>query len=383
MKRVINQGTMRSTNKHSILDFIQRNGPVSKPEIAAHLGLSATSVSTFINELLTEETIIPCGNAKSTGGRKSILFQVNPHAFFSIGFDLQVDRIIALLLDFNSARIGEWEIPLDNTDEWTVVEKLRQLIPAILSEKNLSPSKLTGVGIGVPGIVHGESGLVEFAPNLGWKNVNLHHALDLNCPLTIENEANAAALGERSFGNGKGISNLVYVSIGMGVGCGLIINGRLFSGRTYHAGEFGHMTIDPNGLPCRCGNKGCWESYTSNHSTLSQYTQRTGEPLVSYQDFSQKIRQDNPDALSILDETIRYLAIGMANIANGLNPEMMIIGGEIAELREVVFNSLLKHVKERCLDKTFSGLTIEFSRLGNQAAALGMAELMIRRTLKG
>lgn len=383
MKRVINQETMRSTNKHSILDFIQRKGPIAKPEIANRLGLSATSVSTFINELLSEDTIIPCGNAKSTGGRKSTLYQVNPNAFFSIGMDLQVDRIIALLLNFNNECIDKWEISLETTDEWAVVDKLRQLIPSILAKNNLPLKKLTGVGIGVPGIVNGENGLIEFAPNLGWKNVNLHQALGLDCPVTVENEANAAALGERSFGNAKLIGNLVYVSIGMGVGCGLILNGRLFAGQTYHAGEFGHMTIDPQGLLCRCGNKGCWECYTSNQAVLALYTQKTGKALSSFREFIEHIHDNDSEAVSVLEQTTRYLGLGLANIANGLNPEMVVIGGEIAELRDLIINPLLRQVKDLCLDKTFSGLTIEFSRLGNQAAALGMAELMIRQTLQG
>ena len=381
MKRVINQERMRTTNKGLIMEYIRDNGPVSKSEIALHLGLSATTVSTFINELQSEDKLNSCGNAKSTGGRKSALYQVNPEAFYVIGLDLQVDRIIAVLLNFQGKLVDINEYRLTSTNEWTVIEQIKEIISEIIQRNDLDQQKINGIGIGVPGIVQNQNGLIEFAPNLGWKNVSLQQLLSLDWPVYIENEANAAVLGETAFGVAKNTSDVVYVSVGMGVGCGLIIGGHLFTGRSFHAGEFGHMSVEINGRPCRCGNTGCWEVYTSNQAALAYYAEHSGEHLESYDALLELFYQGDNKAQEVMNSIIKYLGIGIANIANGLNPEMIVIGGKITEAKDIVFNHLLKQVKESCLDKTFGGLAIEFSQLQNRSTALGVADMAIRRTM--
>lgn len=378
VKNVINQELMRSTNKKLILEQIQKNAPISKTEVSLKLGLSATSISTFINELLAEELIISCGNAKSTGGRKSILYRVNPKAHFVIGIDLQVDTIIGVLTDFQGETISSKSIPLNGTDEWYVIKTMGELIQSFILEENIPLAKL-GIGIGIPGIVQSNSGIVEFAPNLGWKNVNIRQALALPCPVFIENEANAAAIGEKNFGLAREASNLVYISIGTGVGCGLFLNGKLYLGPTHHAGEFGHMIVESQGIPCGCGNKGCWEVYTSNTAMLKGFEKRSGQKLERFEDLLARFAADDPAARDVMEEAVRYLGLGIANIANGLNPEMIVIGGKIAKTRDSLFNLLLKSIKDNCLDKTFSGLTVEFSQMDNLAGALGVTAMVIEK----
>lgn len=379
--KIINQELMRTSNKSLILEYIQQNGPVTKAEIAATLGFSSTSVATFINELITETKIIHCGVAKSTGGRKSALYRLNPDACYFLGIDLQVDRMIGILMDFSGMTIFSAESTLQNKDEWSVSEALNRFIANIVQQGDLPFSKISGVGIGVPGIVN-SAGLIELAPNLGWKNVNLRQLLGIHTPLIIENEANAALWGEKSFGLARRVLNVVYISVGIGIGCGLLINNQLYTGHTFHAGEFGHMIIKPeNGLPCQCGNYGCWEAYASNNAALKLYTQKTGQVLSSYNDFIGLARLHEPQALDILEFTIKYLGIGIANIVNGINPEMIIIGGKIAELKDLIYNPLLKQLKEHCLDKTFSGLTLEFTNLNDQACALGVAGQFLEKTI--
>jgi predicted NBD/HSP70 family sugar kinase len=377
LKKAINQESMRANNKKSILETILKHAPISKTEIAANLGLSSTSISTFINELATENKILNCGSAKSTGGRKSALYQVNPDAFYIIGIDLQVDRIVSVLTNALGAVIATKEILFLDTDEWLVINLLNQTIQEIMTEQNITIEKIGGIGIGVPGIVQNITGLVELAPNLGWQNVNLRQLLNIDKLILIENEANAAAIGERTFGVAAQVSNLLYISIGMGIGCGLILNGKLFTGHSYHAGEFGHMTVEPAGLFCRCGNQGCWEVYASNEATLKLYNQISEHKIYTFEEFLELVLQDDSRALDVLESTIQYLGIGIANLINGLNPEMVVIGGEFIKIKEVIYHQLLKQIKDRSLDKTFSGFSLEFSQLKNQATALGMASLVI------
>jgi predicted NBD/HSP70 family sugar kinase len=379
--KIINQESMRIRNKSLILEYIQKNGPVAKSEIATILGLSSTSVATFINELASESKIIHCGTAKSTGGRKSALYQLNPDACLFMGIDLQVDRIIGVLMNFCGETVLSSELYFDARDEWSVSETISRFIATILHQKNIPLSKITGIGIGVPGIVN-SAGIIELAPNLGWKNVNLKELLSLNVPLLIENEANAALWGEKVFGAARRSVNTVYISVGIGIGCGLLLNGRLYTGHTSHAGEFGHMIIEPEqGLPCQCGNTGCWEAYASNNAALKLYAQKTGRFLNSYEEFINRLRQDDPEAHATLEWTIRYLGTGIANIVNSINPEMVIIGGKITELQDIIAKPLLKQIKEICLDKTFSGLTFKFTTVKDQACALGVAGLFLEKTI--
>lgn len=382
MEKVVNQELMRAINKKHILKFIQKSAPVSKKEIADQLGLSSTSISTFINELVSEDKIISCGIAKSTGGRKSTLFKVNPEAFYVIGLDLQVDRIISVLLNFTGDLIVTKQIPFKNKDELSLIALLKSTIEEIISGKKINSSKIGGIGVGIPGIVNNGSGLIEFAPNLSWKNVNLQQLLAINYPVFIENEANTAALGEKAYGIARPVSNLVYVSIGMGVGCGLILNEKLFTGHSYHAGEFGHMTVEPEGVICQCGNRGCWEVYTSNDAALKMYREKTGINLDCFEEFLNRVTNNDPRALEVLESIISYLGLGIANIANGINPEMIVIGGKITELRTLIYNKILKQIKDRCLEKSFGRMAIEFSKLKDNASALGVASLVIEKIVE-
>lgn len=376
MKKGINQELMRATNKNQILLAIRKNAPVTVKDLADRLGLSITSVTTFINELSAAAKIESCGAAKSTGGRKSALYRLNPDAQYFLGMDLQVDRIVLVMLDFSGNLVQSAEIALPNKDEWRVASQINELMARFVAELQIPPLKLGGVGIGVPGIVNQKTGLIEFAPNLGWKNVDLGLLLDLKVPFRIENEANAAAWGEKNFGAAREAANMIFISVGIGIGCGLIIENRLFAGPAFQAGEFGHMTLFPDGIPCQCGNNGCWEVYASNEAALQRYTRITGQKLGHYEDLLRLYHQADPAAVTVLTETIQCLGLGIANIVNGLNPEMVVIGGKIIEA-EMLFPPLLKEIKAHSLDKTFSGLSIRFSGLQNKAAAWGVAGMMM------
>ena len=379
MKKAINQELMRVNNKKSILELILKKPSISKAEIATTLGLSSTTVTTFVNELISEGRIMKCGIAKSTGGRKSVLYQLNPEAFYIIGINLLVDKLIWVLVNSVGTIIDTQEILLNSIDELYIIGLLNKTIDEIILQNNIPDEKIGGIGIGIPGIVQNTFGIVELAPNLGWKNVNLQQLLNTKKMIFIENEANAGAIGEHSFGTATHVSNLLYISIGVGIGCGFILNDRLYTGHSNRAGEFGHMTVEPAGLFCRCGNQGCWEAYASNDATLKRYNQNSAYPIKSFEEFLDRIIRKESLAMEVLDSTIKYLGIGIANLINGLNPEMVVIGGELGEVSEIISHKLIKQVKDCSLDKTFSNFTLEFSQLKNRATALGVASQVMEK----
>ncbi|HYH04140.1 MAG TPA: ROK family transcriptional regulator, partial [Bacillota bacterium] len=216
MKAPINHGYMRSNNKRSVFNYIHNNSPVSKRDIAQQLKVSFTSVSTYIAELLKENLIISCGNAASTGGRKSELFRPNPDAFYVIGADIQIDCLVVLLLNACGMVIQKTVTPLMQQDATYVTGLLSAIITELCNKTDIATNKLVGIGMGVPGIVDHQSGCVTFAPNLSWKNIDLKALLNARQTVVIENEANAAVIGETTFGIAQGVENVIYVSIGAG-----------------------------------------------------------------------------------------------------------------------------------------------------------------------
>jgi predicted NBD/HSP70 family sugar kinase len=382
MKTTINHEVMRSNNKRSILDVIRNYGPLSKKEIADRINVSVTSVTTFINELLAETIIVTSGAARSTGGRKSELFQSNPDAFYILGVDIQIDRLVMLLLNSNGAILQKDEFCLTQTDEWSVANLLSEALETFCHKAQILPSKLVGIGIAIPGIINKVTDQVDFAPNLGWKNVDLASLLHTPLPLVIENEANAAVIGEVHFGAAQSIDNVIYVSIGAGLGTGLILNRQLFRGPNRLAGEFGHMTIEQNGSPCRCGNRGCWEVYASNQAALQRYEAYSGIKLESYEKLLTLFQENDPAATHAINETIVSLSIGLTNLINGLNPEMIVLGGGIVRIKQLIYADLLRNVKERCWEFSFKAVNLRFSELEDHAAALGVGSLAIERHLE-
>lgn len=382
MKKAINHGLMKTINRQRILDFIRKKSPVSKKDVADSLETSITSVSTVFNELLQEEKIVHCGTSQSTGGRKSELFQLNPDALYIIGVDIQVSQLIFVLLNLNGAVVLTNTIKINDTDEWSTVSLLKKEIESLCKHAGIEFSKIGGIGIGIPGIVNQDLGLVEFAPNLGWKNVFLSELLALDFPIFIENEANAAAWGEKTFGAARLSESLIYISIDIGVGTGLIFGNRIFGGANNYAGEFGHMTINPEGPICQCGNQGCWETYVSNKAAIKRYQEKSGHQALTYEEFLNKLRNGDPVAVAVNTEIILYLGIGIANITNSLNPETIIIGGAISEVKDIIYTDLIKEIKNRCLEKTFTSLSLRFSEFNGKASALGVASILLDKLFK-
>lgn len=377
MKKAINHRIMRSNNKRQIMELLRKSGPLTKKEIAERLGVSITTVATFINELINEGRILPSGNAESTGGRKSELYHLNPDASYVVGVDLQVDRLIVLLINLQGQIIRVEEVKYTGTDERQIASTLYQTVRGISDSTQTPFSKIAGLGIGVPGIVNHQTGIIEFAPNLGWKNVDLASIIPIDLPVIIENEANAAAIGEANFGAALGRANVIFISVGLGIGAGLILKNSLYYGHNFLAGEFGHMTILPKGLPCRCGKKGCWEVYASNSAAINLYRYYSESTLDSYDDLLTAFLQNDPIAVRVVNETTDYLGLGIANLINGLNPEMIVIGGKITEVESAIQCRLLEEIKEHCFEYSYRDVEIKFSQLKNKATALGVGGLMI------
>jgi predicted NBD/HSP70 family sugar kinase len=251
-------------------------------------------------------------------------------------------------------------------------------------EKNLKLDNLLGIGVAVPGLIDKEKGILEFAPNLGWKNVYILEIFKdkFNLPVILDNEAKAAAIGEREFIYPK-MDNMVFISINEGIGCGIILHGELYRGASGNAGEFGHIIIDTNGPECHCGNKGCWETLASESYIVNRYLKLSNSNKeLTKKEIYQLGKSGDKEVMEIFNETGRNIGIGLVNIVNGLSPELLVIGGGIVEIKDYIYEEIIKKLKESALSVSYRNVEIKFSELAGLAAVYGMADLIINERIK-
>ena len=255
---------------------------------------------------------------------------------------------------------------------------------------------ILGVGVGTPGPLDSEKGVVLHGPNLaGWTNVPLRDRLQnlLQTEVKVENDANAAAWGEYVFGAGKGTKNMVYITISTGIGSGLVLNGELFVGSNSFAGELGHTMIDPAGPRCGCGNVGCWEACASGtaigryaresaqagQTKMAELAAEEGVPVSAKHVFAAAQLGDTA-AQAIVDKTVHYLGIGLANTVHSYNPERIVIGGGVSNVGDFLFDALREKTDSLVMPPYRKTYEIVPAQLGDDVGILGAAALFLGKT---
>jgi len=315
---------------------------------------------------------------------------------FAIGVDLGGTNIVCAIINYTGEILSSIKVPTyaERGKEETI-ERIKSTIHKTISKSKIEKNNIIGIGIGAPGPLDIKRGIINFAPNLpGWRDVTLREILEdeFNREVILENDANAAAWGERCFGVGQGVDNLVCFTLGTGIGGGIIIDGKIYHGDTCGAGEIGHMTVNKDGPRCNCGNFGCLEAYFSATGIKNRIRSRIKEGIKS-----QFLNFDDDDELleslrlklifetsrkgdrltsDIVEEAISYLGIAIANIANILNPEMVVLVGGITNEGDKLLIPLKKEVVKRTFYSNYKSLKIVIGKLGGNAGILGAAALL-------
>lgn len=353
--------------------------PISRADIAQITGLNKATVSSLINELLEEELVYESGSGESSGGRRPVILHFNRVAGFSIGIDIGVNYILSILTNLKGEILFEKNQPIIDSSYPVVIEQVKTMVRTIIDEMPYSKYGVVGLAIGVPGMVDKE-GTVLLAPNLGWKNINIKEEMEVefHVPVLVENEANAGAYGEKQFGAGQSSQNILYISAGIGIGVGIILNGQLYKGQSGFSGEIGHMIININGKQCRCGSQGCWEAYASENALLSMTDQEnaTLESLIQLAD------NNNPDTIELFEKIGEYLGYGINNIINSFNPGQVIIGNRLAMAKKWIENPILETVKSHTLSYNQNNFELLFSKLSTHSTALGVVAFAIDNFIK-
>jgi len=357
--QVATSETARQINRRIALSFLRRHHPMSRADLARRLGLQRSTVSAIVDQLIDEGWVMEgaIGRAAARGRRPRFL-HLNVARAGIIGVDLRPETTTVGLADVDASFVAHtsWPTP---TEPAVFVRELARTIAALRSAHPRIVCE--GIGVSLPGRVT-SSGRLVFAPNLGWKQVDLKQAIEAatDLPVAIENAANACALAELWFGRQpEHVRHLVAVTVSEGIGVGLLLNGQLIHGADAMAGEFGHVGIDDSGPLCACGRRGCWERYGSNSAAIQYYMERarerSGATDVARPRFEELIAlADAGDGLAVeaLERMGRFLGMGIAGLATGLAPEVIVIIGDVTAAWDRVGPLVLDEFQRRSLPHT-------------------------------
>lgn len=362
---------IKKINTAIVLEAVLKHAPLSRAQISELTGLNKATVSSLVQDLIDSHLVLENGPGQSSGGRKPVMLLFNGTAGYAVGIDLGVNYIRGILVDMEGNVIAEQLRGLKQQNAEQAIDQLTACIELLINEAPDSPYGIVGIGVGVPGIVD-DNGTILFAPNLKWRQVELQKQLKerFGLPVTIDNEANAGAQGEQKYGAGRGIPNQIYVSVGIGIGTGIILNKELYKGTSGFSGELGHLSIEYDGKPCSCGNRGCWELYASENALLERAS------LLGYESLEELLEaaaEGDERVVALIRSIGDYLGAGIANIVNVFNPDVVIIGNRMSRAAQWLEPAVQAAVDQRTLPYHRERMRILFAELQDQSAVRGAA----------
>jgi len=390
--RTGDQALVRQINLAVIMHQLRENAPISRAALAEITGLNKTTVSSLVRELIERQFVREVGYERPGSGRGAgrlaMLLTLNPKAGYIVSMEIGVDFLMAICTNFAPDTMWQHTEAIDpDMGQQVIIDRLLALLYQAQNIGNEYCQTLLGVAVGVPGLVDQTTGTLLFAPNLRWENVSLRPQFEglINAPLIIDNEANTAALGEHYFGAARGYNEVLYISAGAGLGGGLVHNGQVFSGVTGFGSEFGHMTMDPDGEICNCGNRGCWETQVNQRALFSylrrsagqgnktNLTEMTGGNLGALTVPMVVEAADQGDALALeaLEVLGRNLGIGIASLVNALNPELVVFGGIMSLASDYLLPVVEQEIQQRALRWNREAIKVVVAKHGQEACVMG------------
>jgi len=362
---------IRNLNEGMVLKAIEKNGLVSRADICKMVGLTPPTVSDIVKDLIDRGIVDEIGKGDSSGGKKPILLKLNSRAAYMLAVDLGGENgIRAALMDLSNNIVKERLGPkIELLKGGELKDALRITVSDLIKEINIPKNKILGICIGVPGIIDFKLKKVTIAPYLNWEiplgDLTLR---GMKIPITIENDVNLMALGERAKGIAQGVDNFVFVGERIGIGSGIITNGKLYTGANNAAGEVGYLLIDAKYAHRNNRDYGCFEKLASYKAIVERARKKMGKTLRAIDIF--KAAAGGEDiATRIVKETLKFLAYGISNISCILDPELVVIGGGISILPEEFLEEIRANIKEVIPLVP----RVEFSKLGENGVLIGAA----------
>jgi predicted NBD/HSP70 family sugar kinase len=355
--QVATSETARQINRRITLNFLRHHQPMSRADLSRRSGLQRSTVSAIVDQLIEEGWVTEGAIGRLPRGRRPRFLHLNVERTGIIGVNLRPETTTVGLANVDARFEEQRSFPTPGTPS-TFVQTVAKTIASL---RAAHPSMVCeGVGVSLPGRVD-EGGRLVFAPNLGWRDVDLKRMLEAatGLPVNVENAANACALGEVWFGrHDEHLRHLVAVTVSEGIGVGVLMNGQLVHGANAMAGEFGHMTLDENGPPCCCGKRGCWERFASNSAAVDYYTSgssaRPGQSGsgLRFEDIMRLAGTGDRRAVETLERMATFLGAGLATIVTGLAPQVIVVIGEVTSAWDRVGPIISQVLERRALRET-------------------------------
>jgi len=379
--------TVRRANLSTIVRALHAHGPLSRSELVARTGLTRSAIRSHVGELgaaglVTEERPTPLG----TPGRPSPVVSLDRDRVSVLALEIAVDSVAAAhvgpggeVIELRRVERARGNVTVDQ-----IVADLVELVMTVRPGP-VEPDTVVGIGVAVAGVVRRDDGLVRKAPNLGWTDVPLVEplalALGTHVPVIAANEADLGALAESRRGAALGADDVLYVSGEVGVGGGIIVDGRPLTGVAGYGGEIGHIPVNPDGSACRCGGTGCWETEIGEDVLLRLAGQPRGGGRPAVDAVLAGADAGDPAALAAIDHVGRWLGIGLAGLVNTFDPRLIVLGGRFARLAPYVSAIVEAELDRRALAAPRDLVRVTPATLGDDAPLLGAAELAIEPLL--
>ncbi len=389
-------------NLSAVLRFIYHEAPLSRSQLAGKTGLNKSTISSLVEDLLDRRLIHETGINSAGKGRPSTMLEISPEAGTMVAVELGVDFVSSAVVDFLGKILWRKAEPADPaaSQEKTLGQTM-VLVQETIEACRSRGQRILGLAFSIPGTVDLEQGLLIFAPNLNWRNVPLGSLFSGSTGLRvfIENDANAAAIGEHLFGTARNLRNFLFVFAGVGLGGGLYLDDNLYRGKGGYAGEIGHTPIiaEPFQNPCQCGNVGCWETYANQASILQRVEIRLGQSGDGSVIPTLMEEQNSPLSLSIVKQAAEagdYRALeslaeagsamgtGFATLVNMFNPEKIVLGGPVSIAGEYLMPAILDSLRRHAMGEILSQTQINLSAFGPDASLVGAAAVIVDDILK-
>lgn len=378
--RAARSDTIRDINRQIVLNYVREREPISRASISRETALQRSTVSTIVDALISDGLVIEVGAGESTGGRRPLLLSLRREGALAIGIDITPSKSRVAVSNLAGLVLEQQEYPTDKDYK----QALRNICTNVKQLLQRYHGKIEGVGISVPGLVDTTMSNIIHVPYFDWSDLNMGKDVSeaTGLSVTVDNDANAAALAELWFGRPEvsGVRDFIMVLASDGIGTGIVFDGQIYRGEYGAAGEFGHMVIGSDApVNCSCGSRRCWEAFSSRYSAIARYLQLKGDNNEQEIDFSTLVHRafdGETKAITALKQTAEGLGIGISNLIVGFSPEAVVVGGELTKAWSLIFDTLQETV-ERRIRRGLPSARLIASTLGEQPTLLGSLSLVL------
>ncbi len=380
----------KAHNTQLVLRTIYGAGEISRADVARLTGLTRTTVSDVVTELMREGLVAEFGTAPSSRGKPPIMLRMVDDSRHLIGIDLADNEFRGAVINLRGQVVQRVRLPIYDRDGEAALALVYNLVDQLVQ---MASSPVVGIGIGTPGLIDAK-GVVVNAVNLDWHNLSLGEMLKARygLPVCVANDSQVAALAEYTFGDSRDIANLVVIMVSRGTGAGIVLNRQLYYGDRFGAGEIGHVVVVENGELCRCGNHGCLETVASGRAIIRRaqalaqesphsifYSTGTPPKEIDAEAVVQAFNAGDEALRQAVAEAGRYLGVAVANLVGVLSVQKIVIAGSVAPFAPTLLEQIREEMQQRCLPALAQSTRIETTKLGSDIVVLGAAALLLAK----